>query len=229
MPPFEITPVDAPQGSQDWLQARVGRLTASRYTDVLAKPETAAYRGYLLQIVTERLTQQSQESGFVNEAMQWGTDTEPLARAAYEVDTGDVVTECGLILRDDWIAGSPDGLIGDEGLIEIKCPRSTTHIDWIDAGGLPAKHKPQVQGLLLVTGRKWAHFCSYDPRMPPHLRLWWILVKADEKYQSMLLERLLAFRAEAEKMIARLTGDDGQLVRDLTLSLAMRHKETANG
>jgi putative phage-type endonuclease len=227
MPPFEMT-VDAPQGSQDWLQARVGRLTASRYTDVLAKPETAAYRSYLLQIVTERLTHESQESGYMNDAMIHGQDTEPQARTAYEVATGDIVTECGLILRDDWIAGSPDGLIGDDGLLEIKCPKSTTHIDWIDAGRLPAKHKPQVQGLLLVTGRQWAHFVSFDPRMPAHLRLWMIKVEADAKYQAELLDKLLAFRAEAEKMIARLTGDDdGQLVRDLELSLAMRHKETA--
>jgi putative phage-type endonuclease len=205
MPPFEMT-VDAPQGSDAWLAQRAGRMTASRYTDVLAKPETAAYRNYLLQIVTERLTRLPQESGYVNDAMQWGTDTEPLARAAYEVDTGDVVTECGLILRDDWIAGSPDGLIGDEGLIEIKCPRSTTHIDWIDTGRLPAKHKPQVQGLLMVTGRKWAHFVSFDPRMPPHLRLWIHEVEADAKYQAELLDKLHAFRAEAEKMIERLQG-----------------------
>jgi hypothetical protein len=219
--------LNAPQGSDAWLMQRCGRLTASRFNDVLAKPETAAYRGYLLQIVTERLTGQPQESGFINDAMQWGSDTEPLARVAYEVETGEVVTECGLMLYDDWIAGSPDGLINDDGLIEIKCAKSTTHVDWIDAGKLPARHKAQVHGLMLVTGRKWAHFVAFDPRMPPHLRLWIREIPADENYQAELLERLHAFRAEAEKMIARLTGDDGQLVRDLTLSLAMRHKETA--
>lgn len=202
-------------------------MTASRFADVLAKPETATYRSYLLQIVTERLTGLPQEAGYVNNDMQHGIDTEPQARTAYEVETGDVVTETGLVLYDDWIAGSPDGLVGDDGLVEFKCPRSTTHIDWIDAGKLPAKHKAQVQGLLMVCRRKWAHFVSYDNRLPPHLRLWIREVEADEKYQAELLDKLMAFRAEAEKMIARLTGDDGQLVRDLTLSLAMRHKETA--
>jgi putative phage-type endonuclease len=201
MPPF-----DPPQGSPEWLAQRAGRMTASRFADVLAKPDTAAYRGYLLQIVTERLTGQPQESGFMNDAMQWGTDTEPLARAAYEVNTGEIVSECGLILYDDWIGGSPDGLVGDDGLIEIKCAKSTTHIDWIDAQRLPAKHKAQVQGLMLVTGRKWAHFVSYDPRMPEHLRLWIRDVEADAKYQQELLDKLMAFRAEAEKMIEKLQG-----------------------
>ncbi len=199
-------PFDPPQGSLEWLAQRAGRMTASRFADVLAKPDTAAYRGYLLQIVTERLTGQPQESGFINDAMIWGTATEPLARAAYEVNTGELVTECGLILRDDWIGGSPDGLVGDDGLIEIKCPKSTTHIDWIDAQRLPAKHKAQVQGLMLVTGRKWAHFVSYDPRMPEHLRLWIRDVEADAKYQQELLDKLMAFRAEAEKMIEKLQG-----------------------
>lgn len=226
MPPFEMT-LDAPQGSAEWLQARAGRMTASRFADVLAKPETATYRSYLLQIVTERLTGLPQGPDFINAAMEHGIATEPLARVAYEVETGEIVNECGLILFDDWIGGSPDGLIGSSSLIEIKCPKSTTHIDWIDAGRLPAKHKAQVQGLLLITGLTSAYFVSFDPKMPPHLRLWIHEVEADEKYQADLLDKLMAFRAEAEKMIARLTGDDGQLVRDLTLSLAMRHKETA--
>jgi putative phage-type endonuclease len=198
--------LNAPQGSQEWLQARVGRLTASRFNDVLAKPETAAYRGYLLQIVTERLTGQPQESGFINDAMTWGSETEPLARHAYQIETGDVVTECGLVLLDDWIAGSPDGLLSDDGVVEFKCPKSTTHVDWIDAGKLPARHRAQVQGLLLITGRQWAHFVTYDPRMPPHLRLWIHEVAADAKYQAELLDKLHAFRAEAEKMIDKLGG-----------------------
>lgn len=198
--------LNAPQGSAEWLQARVGRLTASRFNDVLAKPETAAYRGYLLQIVTERLTGQPQESGYVNDAMTWGTETEPLARHAYQTETGDVVTECGLVLLDDWIAGSPDGLLGDDGVVEFKCPKSTTHVDWIDAGKLPARHKAQVQGLLLITGRQWAHFVTFDPRMPLHLRLWIHEVKADAKYQAELLDKLHAFRTEAEKKIDKLGG-----------------------
>lgn len=205
MPPFEMT-VDAPQGSQEWLQARCGRRTASRFNDVMAKPDTAAYRNYLIQIVTERLTKLPQESGFINNDMTHGSETEPLARNAYQVETGDVVTECGLILLDDWTGGSPDGLVNDDRVIEIKCPKSTTHIDWIDTGKLPAKHKAQVQGVMLVTRRKWCHFVSFDPRMPAHLRLWIHEVEADAKYQAELLDKLHAFRAEAEKMIERLQG-----------------------
>lgn len=192
------------QGTPEWLAQRAGHATASRFKDVLAKIKTgeaATRRNYRVQLVTERLTGQPCES-YTNAAMQWGTDQESSARAAYEAQTGDLVEQVGFILHPGmaWTGASPDGLIGDEGGIEIKCPfQSTVHVETLQ-GGMPAEHMPQVQGVMWVTGRKWVDFVSYDPRMPEHLQLYVQRIKRDDSYIAELEKAVAAFLGEVSAM-----------------------------
>lgn len=167
----------APQGTPEWLAARLGRVTASRMKDVLAtikSGEAAARRDYRTQLVCERLTGQPQDDVFVSADMQRGTDLEPAARAAYEAVSGQWVEQVGFLAHTSLMAGgSPDGVVGDyDGLIEVKCPRPATHIKWMRAGGVPADHLAQIRMLLWLTGAEWCDFISFCPQMPEHLRVY---------------------------------------------------------
>jgi putative phage-type endonuclease len=192
------------QGSSEWLAQRAGHATASRFKDVLAKIKTgeaATRRNYRVQLVTERLTGQPCET-YTNAAMQWGTDQEPAARSAYEAHTGDLVEQAVFILHPGmaWAGASPDGLIGDDGGIEIKCPyQSTVHVETLQ-GGMPSEHMPQVQGVMWITGRQWVDFVSYDPRMPEHLQLYVQRIARDEKYIAELEKAVVAFLGEVSVM-----------------------------
>lgn len=163
--------LDAPQGSMEWLTNRAGRVTASRVADVLDRTAkglpTAKRTAYLWQVVEETLTGRPAPC-FVNAAMQWGTDTEPFANAAYLDETGFICTTAGLIVSDevDRLAYSPDGLIGEDGLLEIKCPATSTHLQRLREGVVPDAYKPQMATGMLVTGRAWCDFYDYDPRLP---------------------------------------------------------------
>lgn len=193
------------QGSPEWFAARVGVITASCFADVMAKPETAAYRNYVLQIATERLTGQPQGGDYTNAAMQWGSEQEIYAKAAYEAFTGDLITPCGLILHPDFpFAGaSPDGFVGHR-VLETKCPKSTTHVEYLRDKRLPAKYRAQVQGQLWVTGREVADFVSFDPRMPAHLQLLILYVERDQDYIDKLQAAVLAFNKEVEALLHEL-------------------------
>ncbi|HKR41011.1 MAG TPA: YqaJ viral recombinase family protein [Paraburkholderia sp.] len=167
-----------PQGTPEWLADRAGRATGSRAKDILAKIKTgeaAARKNYRTQLVIERLTGQPAESGFINDAMRWGTAQEPFARMAYESKTGNLVSEMGFIYPPDMMTGcSLDGLIeeGDRiGILEVKCPLSATHIEYLTSGGLPSEYKPQILHNVYVTGAEFADFVSFDPRMPEKLQL----------------------------------------------------------
>jgi len=165
----------ATQRDADWYAARVGKATASRFRDAIAALKSGApaqaQRDYATELVVERLTQQPAQR-YATAAMQWGTEQEPAARAAYERVTGISVEETGFIAHDTLLAGcSPDGLIDWDGLIEIKCPYSSAnHIETL-LRGMPDEHIPQVQGQLWITGRQWCDFVSFDPRMPVELQL----------------------------------------------------------
>lgn len=200
-------PLMIDQRSDEWFKARLGRATASRFADCLATIKTgeaATRRNYRIQVVTERLTGQKQES-FTNAAMEWGTMTEPQARSAYEFHTDNEVQEVGFFPHPDLMAGaSPDGLIGDDGLLEIKCPNSTTHVEYLDAGVLPSKYVPQVQGQLWITGRKWADFVSFDPRMPHNLQLFVCRVERDDQYIAELEAGIIKFLAECYELETQL-------------------------
>ena len=201
--------MNAPQGSEAWLLARVGRCTASRFADVLAKIKTgeaSSRRNYRLQLVTERLTGRPVE-GYKNAAMEWGSEQEPNARDAYEARTGALVDVSEFIRHPEveWSGCSPDGLLGDDGVLEIKCPYvSTVHVETLLAGGYPSDHRAQIQGSLWVTGRRWCDFVSFDSRMPEHLQLYVFRVERDEAYIAMLAEEVRRFLVEVESLTAQL-------------------------
>jgi putative phage-type endonuclease len=178
---------------------------------VLAKikaGEAATRRKYRIQLVTERLTGIPVQ-GYQNAAMQWGTATEPEARMAYEAHSGAFVEEVGFIKHPTivWCGASPDGCIGDDGLLEIKCPESTTHLDWMSQERVPPEHIPQIQFQLWVTNRKYCDFVSYDPRFPEHLRLFTVRVKRDESYIENLSAEVCNFLSEVDALYLKLMGD----------------------
>lgn len=162
------------QRSVEWHTVRLGKLTASRVSDAFAtvkgKGEAAGRRNLRTQLVLERLTGESQDTGYTNAAMLRGIELEPDARRAYEAQTGILVESVGFVCHDELMAGcSPDGLT-DDGLIEIKCPGAPAHLDYL-RDGLPLAYKLQIVHGLWLTGVTWADFVSYQPAFPEHLRL----------------------------------------------------------
>ena len=197
------------QGSEEWFAARLGKVTASRIVDVLAKikaGEAATRAGYRAELVAERLTGKAQE-GFTTAQMRWGTDSEPLARAAYEADTGLLVAEVGLIDHPEiaMAGASPDGMVSGIGLIECKCPDTKTHIETILSGAAPQKYIPQMQWQMACTDRAWVDFVSFDPRMPMAQQLFIKRVERDDKYIRETLEpEVVRFLDEVEKTVEQL-------------------------
>lgn len=190
------------QGTAEWLAERAGHATASCFKDVLAKiksGEAATRRNYRMRLVTERLIGGPVPS-YQNAAMQWGTEQEPSARMAYEAQTGQLVEEVGFIKHPKiaWCGVSPDGLIGEDGGAEFKCPyESTIHVNTIDSG-IPSEHIAQVQGSLWITGRRWWDFVSFDPRMPGKLKIYVQRIERDEEYIKSLEIEVIKFLLEVE-------------------------------
>ena len=191
---------DIKQGTPEWLQARLGCLTASKANDACAAESTAAYQNYLWQLVAERETQAVEES-FVSADMERGSELEPVARAAYEAHTGSFVTQTGFWLHPEikWFGASPDGLVGDDGLIEIKCPRTSTHLRYRSEGKVPTKYKRQMICQLLCTGRKWVDFVSFDNRVRESKQLFIVRYTPTEKEITELLESVQKFLQNVEK------------------------------
>lgn len=199
--------MNAPQRSVAWFAERAGKVTASRVADVIAKTKSgpsASRQNYLAQLVAERMTGVPAES-FSNAAMQWGTDTEPFARAAYELHSGQMVDEVGFINHPkiEWSGASPDGLIL-EGLVEIKCPNTATHIEYLLGQTVPGKYKPQMAWQLACTGRPWCDFVSFDPRMPEEHRLFVVRYVPEVGYIKTLEEEISSFLDEVETTIQKL-------------------------
>lgn len=195
------------QQSEQWFAQRLGKVTGSRFKDVLASiknGEAAARRNYRAQLVLERLTGAREET-YTNTAMQWGNDNEPLARVAYEARTGLVVAEVDFINRESLQSGvSPDGLVGTDGGIEIKCPyQSAVHLDTLK-NGMPPEHMAQVQGAMWVTGRQWWDFVSYDPRFPESLQLYVERISRDEIYIGNLEREVIKFLSEVDAEVEQL-------------------------
>lgn len=193
-----------------WRRARAGVVTASRFGEVLAfgakGQPLKARQDYLGQIVVERLTGEP-FSMIIAQALGWGTDLEPYAVAAYEARTGLLVAPGNdLVLHPDvlGVGATPDGLVGEDGGFECKCPASSiVHLRTI-LEGMPVEHVPQVQGGMWVTGRRWWDFVSYDPRMPERMRLHVQRIERDERYIARLEEAVLAFLAEVGDWLTRL-------------------------
>lgn len=196
------------QRTPEWFSARLGCVTASRAADVMAKTKTgysASRETYMAQLITERLTN-TRADGFSSSAMQWGTDTEPQARMAYELMTGETVEETGFVLHPSiqGFGASPDGLVGSDGLIEIKCPNSSTHIDTLLSEKVPAKYITQMQVQMMCTGREWCDFVSFDPRLPGDMVFWSKRVWADPERQQDIETEVRKFLIEVEDKLQKL-------------------------
>jgi putative phage-type endonuclease len=196
------------QGSEEWFTIRIGKVTASRVADVIAKTKTgysASRDNYMAQLVCERLTGQKGES-FTNAAMQHGTETEPLARAAYEALKDVLVDEVGFVPHPtiEMAGASPDGMVGEDGLIEIKCPNTATHIDTLLSQTVPGKYNTQMQFQMACTGRKWCDFVSFDNRLPEELQLFVMRVPRDEVFIRLIEAEIVQFLAELDDKINKL-------------------------
>lgn len=187
------------QRTEEWFSARLGKVTASRVADVLAKiksGESASRKNYKMELVVQRLTGKQGES-FTNAAIEHGVTNEPFARMAYEAHTGTFVKEEGFV-DNPTIEGfgcSPDGIVG-EGLIEIKCPNTATHIETVLENKAPSKYIPQMQCQMACTGAKWCDFVSFDPRVPEDLQLFVVRVERDQEYIDSMEVEVKQFLSE---------------------------------
>jgi putative phage-type endonuclease len=193
------------QGSPEWFAQRLGKVTASRVADVIAKTKTGystSRDNYMAQLVCERMTNTVAES-YSNAAMQWGTETEPLARAAYEAYADVLVDEVAMITHPTIEASgaSPDGLVGEDGLVEIKCPNTATHLETLRTKKVPTKYNIQMQWQMASTGRKWCDFVSFDNRLPEHLQLFVARVNRDNAFIAELEQEVSKFIKELDATV----------------------------
>jgi len=196
------------QRTEDWFKARAGKVTASRVADIIARTKSgysASRDNYMAQLVCERMTDTPAES-FTNSAMQWGTEQEPFARAAYESAKDVLVEEVGFIPHPiiQNSGASPDGLVGEFGLVEIKCPNTSTHIQTLLDQKIPEKYITQMQWQMCCTDRRWCDFVSFDPRMAEGLQLFIKRVEFDPEYVSMLEKEVILFLQELDNKIEQL-------------------------
>lgn len=196
------------QGSPEWHALRCGKVTASRVADVIAKTKSgpsASRATYMGQLIAERLTGVVAES-YTNAAMQWGTETEADARAAYEFYTGNTVAEVGFLTHPaiQMSGASPDGLVGDTGLVEIKCPNTATHIETLLSGTVPTKYRTQMMWQMACSTREWCDFVSFDPRMPEHMRLFIKRVEWDDATGLELTSEVARFLRELDEKVSAL-------------------------
>lgn len=198
------------QGTDEWKKARLGHVSGSSIADVMAKGksgEAITRKKYKTRLVAERLTNEIGES-YTNASMEWGVATESMARQAYEVSHETFVDKTGFWKHPTikWLGCSPDGLVGDDGLVEIKCPNTTTHIDYLWADEVPSEYYKQIQCQLWVTGRQWCDFVSFDPRLPKKNQLFVKRCNRDEDLIAKMEVEVLAFLGEVEVMINILSG-----------------------
>ena len=200
---------DFEQGSADWFAARLGKVTASRVADVVSKTKTgwgAGRANYAAQLVAERLSGAPQES-YSNAAMQWGTEQEPEARLAYEFRK-DVEVEQVAFVDHPTIpmsGASPDGLVGADGLVEIKCPNTATHIETLRGKRIPDKYRTQMLWQMACTGRQWCDFVSFDPRLPETMRLYVERLHRNDEEITILEFEVRTFLKEFDATVADLT------------------------
>lgn len=196
------------QGTPEWFAQRCGKITASRIADVMAKTKTgwgATRKNYQAQLVAERMTNTVADS-FSNSAMQWGTQTEPEAREAYEARQLVAVELSPFVSHPSmpFAGASPDGCVGKDGLIEIKCPNTATHIDALLVGKIPDKYIKQMQWQMACTGRQWCDFVSYDPRVGDKLCIWIKRVNRDQGSIDEIEQAVVNFNDEIEKQVSAL-------------------------
>jgi putative phage-type endonuclease len=196
------------QRSPEWFAARMGKVTASRVSDVMAATKTgpaASRKNYMMELLCQRLTGKAEE-GFTSAAMQRGTDLEPIARSAYEVDAGVMVVETGLILHPSGIAfgASPDGLVNGDGLVEIKCPNTATHVEFLRTGKPDSKYLWQMAAQMECAGRAWCDFVSFDDRLPEPLQYRCVRIERDDKKIGEMMAGITAFLDELDELEAEM-------------------------
>lgn len=196
------------QGTDAWRAMRLGKVTASKIADATARTESgwsASRANYMADLISERLTGASRD-GFTNAAMQWGTDMEPEARRVYEfmhdVDVDQVAFVDHPSIPNS--GASPDGLVGTDGLIEIKCPNTATHIKTLLGAEIDGKYIKQMQWQMTCTGRKWCDFVSYDPRMPERMQMHIRRVHYDATMVLSMEEEISEFLAELSAKVNEL-------------------------
>ena len=201
---------DFAQRSEGWFEQRLGKVSASCIHKVMARLKNGApgadRANYHAQLVTERLTGVPTEN-FSNAAMQWGTETEPQARAMYSFQIGEEVVETGFVPHPHiaMSGASPDGLVGGIGLVELKCPNSATHIATLSGANIDRKYLLQMQWQLACTERQWCDFASFDPRLPEEMQLHVQRVQRDEKLIDEIEAEVIKFLAEVDATVADLT------------------------
>lgn len=207
---------DLEQQSPEWLEMRKGLVTGSMVANVCGKykrqkpNEPAKYlqgrENYMLDLAVTRLTGMMPDR-YVSQAMEFGTEYEPLARAAYERHLDVEVKEVGFAMHPkiDWFGASPDGLVGDDGVLEIKCPNSTTHLSYLMEGVVPEQYLPQMKAEMLCAERQWCDFVSFDPRMPKNLRLFVRRLDRDEPMLRQLEEEVEKFLAELDTLMGKIS------------------------
>jgi putative phage-type endonuclease len=200
------------QGSDEWLAARAGRVTSSRIADVVRVMkrggESSKREHYKMQLVTEILAGRSFDTGYKSRAMKEGKEAEPMARAAYELRNDVMVETVGFVLHPkiELAGASPDGLVGDNGLVEIKAPEVTTHVGYLLDGGVPEEYQPQCIWLLACTGRQWVDFVSYDKshELPERDQLMVVRFTADDEVIADHNQKVRQFLAECDQLLAQL-------------------------
>lgn len=193
----------------EWLKQRLGKVTASRIADLMAKTKSGystSRDNYMAQLIVERMTGTVQES-YTNAAMQWGTDNEPNAKAAYIMEIGvPGIVDAGFVSHPsiEMSGASPDGYVGDHGLLEIKCPNTATHINTLLGYGIDRKYILQMQWQMECTGRQWCDFVSFDPRMPPELSIKIQQVNRNDDLIADIKQEVIAFLKEVDEKINKL-------------------------
>lgn len=192
------------QGSPEWFNARLGKVTASRVGDVMAKTKTgygAARKNYMMELLCQRLTGEREE-GFVNAAMQRGIDLEPIARSAYEIHKGLMVKEVGFIDHPELpnFGASPDGLVNAKGMVEIKCPNTAQHVAVLQSGKHDPKYYWQMQAQMACTGREYCDFVSFDDRLPDELQLFVDRVERSEEDIEKMMGEIGKFLLELDAL-----------------------------
>lgn len=196
------------QGTAEWLSERAGKVTASRMADLMAKTKTgygASRANYMADLVAERLTGIPKQS-FTNDAMRWGTETEPQARAMYELETGLTVIETGFVPHPtlEGCGASPDGLVGEDGLCEIKCPQTATHIETLRGAPIDRKYLLQMHWQMICTDRLWCDFVSFDPRLPLEMQFHIRRVERDAELVEEITAEVTQFLTELNETVADL-------------------------
>jgi putative phage-type endonuclease len=196
------------QRTEEWFAARLGKVTASKVSDVVAKTKSgygASRATYMSQLLVERLTKTRAE-GFTSAAMQWGTDTEPKARTAYEFITDMNVVEVGFVNHPfiEMSGASPDGLVDDLGMLEIKCPNTSTHVQTLLDEKIPKRYVDQMQWQMACAEREWCDFVSFDPRLPDGNDFFCTRLKRDDKRIADLESEVTDFLDELSTQIVKL-------------------------